>query len=65
MLGLTAADVYAFDTEKLQPLADRIGPTPEDLGQNKDVDLSKWDAIEAAGRHWLTGADVVPVAVSD
>jgi predicted TIM-barrel fold metal-dependent hydrolase len=65
MLGLNAADVYGFDVGKLQPLADRIGPTPEDLGQTKDVDLSKWEAIEAAGRHWLTGADVVPVAVGD
>lgn len=65
ILGLNAAAVYAFDMEKLEPLVERIGPTPEELGQTKGVDLSKWEAIEAAGRHWLTGADVVPVTVSN
>jgi predicted TIM-barrel fold metal-dependent hydrolase len=65
MLGLNAAAVYNFDVAKLLPLAGRVGPTPADLGQTADVDLSKWDEIEAAGRHWLTDADIVPVSVTD
>ncbi len=64
ILGLNAAEAYGFDVGALAPLAARIGPTPEDLGQTADVDLSKWEAIESAGRHWLTGADAVPVTVS-
>lgn len=31
MLGETAAGLYGFDTEKLRPIADRIGPTMEAL----------------------------------
>jgi len=34
MLGLTAARAYGFDLEALAPIADRIGPTPDDLGQD-------------------------------
>jgi predicted TIM-barrel fold metal-dependent hydrolase len=34
LLGETAASVYGFDTATLRPIADRIGPTPEDLGQD-------------------------------
>jgi hypothetical protein len=63
ILGLTAADVYNFDVAKLQSLADRVGPTPEDLGQTAAVDLQKWDAVEAAGRPWLSGEEVLPVTV--
>ena len=63
ILGLNVAQAYGFDVDALAPLAASVGPTPDDLGQTPDVDLSKWDAIEAAGRHWLTGADVVPVTV--
>ena len=54
MLGLTAAEVYGFDVEKLQPLVDEFGPTREALGQTDDRDLSKWDALKASGRPWLT-----------
>jgi predicted TIM-barrel fold metal-dependent hydrolase len=61
ILGLNAAAVYGFDTETLAPLVERIGPTPADLGQTPDVDLSKWDALEAAGRPWLTGREALPV----
>jgi predicted TIM-barrel fold metal-dependent hydrolase len=31
MLGQTAADVYGVDTESLQPLVDKIGPTPDEV----------------------------------
>jgi predicted TIM-barrel fold metal-dependent hydrolase len=65
MLGLNAAAVYNFDVGKLQSLADRVGPTPEDLGQTDGVDLQKWDDVEAAGRPWLSGVEVVPMTVSD
>jgi hypothetical protein len=34
MLGGTAARCYGFDTNALRPIADRIGPTPNDLGQD-------------------------------
>ena len=30
----TAARCYGFDLDALRPIADRIGPTPEDLGQD-------------------------------
>src|SRR6202012_3804151 len=33
ILGLNQAEFYGFDLDRLQPVADRIGPTPEDLGQ--------------------------------
>ena len=57
MLGLTAARVYDFDLAALQPLADRIGPTPEDLGQDS-ADFSIWDQARETGRHWLGGPDI-------
>ncbi|MBO2447316.1 amidohydrolase [Actinomadura barringtoniae] len=60
MLGLTAAQTYGFDTRALRPLADRIGPTPQNLGQDK-ADTSVWDAARETGRHWLTGPDVPAV----
>ena len=37
ILGLNAAEFYNFDLDKLAPIADRIGPTPEELGQTDDV----------------------------
>ena len=36
ILGLNQAEFYGFDLDKLQPIADRIGPTPEDLGQTDE-----------------------------
>ena len=33
ILGLNAAEFYGFDVDALQPIADEIGPTAEDLGQ--------------------------------
>ena len=49
-----AAGVYNFDVDALAPLADRIGPTPADLGQTGD-NLEKWADLAAAGRPWITG----------
>jgi predicted TIM-barrel fold metal-dependent hydrolase len=62
MLGLSAAEVFGFDLEKLQPLADKIGHTPTDLGQLGEAktaaDLeARWTQVKAAGRHWLTDHD--------
>ena len=62
MLGLNAAEIFGFDLEALRPLSEKIGPTPEDLGQIGDgrtaADLTaKWAGVKAVGRHWLTGHD--------
>jgi predicted TIM-barrel fold metal-dependent hydrolase len=64
MLGTGAAEMYGFDTEALAPLAARIGPTPEELGQSGQ-DPARWTDLAAAGRPWLTGADAVPAVASD
>ena len=37
MLGLTAARCYGFDLDALAPIARRIGPTPEDFGQDPTI----------------------------
>jgi len=34
MLGETAARCYGFDLPSLAPIAEKIGPTPADLGQD-------------------------------
>ncbi len=57
MLGTNAAAVYNFDPAQLAGLADRIGPTPDELGQDGH-DLAKWEPLAKAGRPWLTGVDV-------
>jgi predicted TIM-barrel fold metal-dependent hydrolase len=62
MLGGNAAACYHFDTAALVPLADRFGPTPEDLGQSGD-DLEKWSSLAAAGRPWLTGSEALEIPV--
>ena len=49
LLGLTAADVYGFDLEALRPVAERIGPTPEDLGQDPS---RRTDPEEVARARW-------------
>jgi hypothetical protein len=64
MLGGNAAACYHFDTAALQLLADRFGPTPEDLGQSGD-DLEKWSSLAAAGRPWLTGSEALEVPVGN
>jgi predicted TIM-barrel fold metal-dependent hydrolase len=58
MLGLNQAEFYGFDLDRLQALADRVGPTPEDLGQTDASVLAKWDRYKAAGRPWLTDVEV-------
>ena len=62
MIGLAAAEVYNFDVDALKPLADKIGVTPESLGQTANdpegADLvAKWAEQREVGRHWLTGHD--------
>jgi len=61
ILGGNAARVYGFDPDALAGLVARIGPTPEELGQTPEVDLSKWREVEAAGRHWLSECEALPV----
>ncbi|MDA8048018.1 MAG: amidohydrolase family protein [Actinomycetota bacterium] len=54
MLGLNAARVYGFDLDQLSGLADRIGPTPADLGQADDTaNQAKWKEARDSGRFWL------------
>ena len=62
ILGLNAAEFYGFDVDALRPIAEEIGPTPDELGQTDPAVLAKWDDLRAAGRHWLTGREAVPVA---
>ncbi len=57
ILGTNAATVYNFEPAKLAALVDRIGPTPEELGQDGH-DLAKWEPLAKAGRPWLTGVEV-------
>jgi len=64
MLGLAAADFYGFDVAALTPLADRIGPSPADLGQESpeaDAARAKWDDLRDAGRPWVTRVEAIPV----
>jgi len=62
ILGTNAASVYRFDADTLAPLAERIGPTPDDLGQTGDG-LDKWEDVKAAGRPWITGVEAVEVPI--
>ena len=57
ILGLNQAEFYRFDLDKLQPIADRIGPTPEDLGQTDESVFAKWEPYKKVGRPWLTGEE--------
>jgi len=49
LLGLTAAKVYGFDLKALKPIADAIGPTPADLGQDASL---RSDPTERAEARW-------------
>ena len=62
ILGGNAADCYHFDVDALRPLADRFGPTPDDLGQT-DQDPAKWADLAAAGRPWLTGKEALDLPI--
>jgi hypothetical protein len=58
LLGLTAARVYGFDLEALSPIASRIGPRPEDLGQ--DPARRSDPAARAEARWWKAEYGVSP-----
>jgi hypothetical protein len=45
ILGLNAAEFYGFDVDALQPIADEIGPTTDDLGQTDPAAFAKWDDL--------------------
>jgi hypothetical protein len=57
ILGLNQVDFYGFDVERLRPIAERIGPTTDDLGQTDEAAFAKWDPYKKAGRPWLTGEE--------
>jgi predicted TIM-barrel fold metal-dependent hydrolase len=57
ILGLNQVDFYGFDLDRLQVVADRIGPTPEDLGQTDESVFAKWEPYKKVGRPWLTGEE--------
>jgi predicted TIM-barrel fold metal-dependent hydrolase len=57
ILGLNQAEFYGFDLDALAPVAERVGPTPDDLGQTDASVLAKWDRYRAAGRPWLTDVE--------
>jgi predicted TIM-barrel fold metal-dependent hydrolase len=66
MLGGNAAEFYGFDAAALAPVVERIGPTPDELGQTDDPrHFEKWTELEAAGRPWLTGKEAVPAPIAD
>jgi hypothetical protein len=49
MLGGTAANVYGFDLEALLPIAAKIGPSPDLLGQDP---LLMSDPVERRNARW-------------
>lgn len=49
LLGLTAARCYGFDLDALKPIAERIGPTPADLGQDPGL---RTDLEEVRAARW-------------
>jgi predicted TIM-barrel fold metal-dependent hydrolase len=57
ILGGNQAEFYRFDLDKLQPIADRVGPTPEEFGQDDPAAVDKWEPYRRAGRPWLTGTE--------
>jgi len=57
IFGLNAAEFYGFDVDALRPIADEIGPTPEDLGQTDESAAARWEPYKLAGRPWLTGEE--------
>ena len=57
LLGETAANVYGFDTSALRKIADRIGPTPQDLWQ--DTTLRTDPATVKKARWWKDEYQVV------
>ncbi len=64
MLGGNAAEMYGFDVDALAPLADRVGPTPAELGQTGDG-LAKWDALAARGPPVAHRLEALPAVVAE
>jgi hypothetical protein len=64
MLGLNHAEFYEFDLEPLRAIAQRVGPTPEDLGQTDPAAFAKWDDLREVGRSWLTGKEMAGGSMS-
>lgn len=58
LLGETAARVYGFDLGALHVVADRVGPTPQDLGQDPSI-VADPDAA-ASARWWLPEYGITP-----
>jgi len=58
LLGETAAGVYGFDLDELAPVAERVGPTPHDLGQ--DPNLPADPDAPAAAKWWLAQYGIEP-----
>ncbi len=58
LLGETAARVYGFDLDQLGPVADRVGPSPHDLGQ--DPQLPADPTAPAAAKWWLAEYGIEP-----
>ncbi len=56
MLGETAARCYGFDLDVLRPIAEKIGPTPSDLGQDPDRHATAEEL--ARGDWWKTEYDL-------
>ena len=57
LIGGTAAQVYGLDTQALRKVADRVGPTPEDLGQDRHLRTDP--AAVAKARWWKDEYQVV------
>ena len=51
LLGLNAIDCYGLDEAGLRQVADRVGPTPEQLGQ--DPGLRTAEGATRTARWWL------------
>ncbi len=58
LLGETAARCYGFDLEALRPIAEKIGPTPADLGQDASLRTDP-EAVRTA-RWWKDEYQVQP-----
>ncbi len=52
MLGETAARCYGMDMEALGTIAAKVGPSPEDLGQDP-TNLTSPPELVSAGRWWI------------
>jgi hypothetical protein len=59
MVETNAATLYGFDLDALRPLADRIGPTVEDVGRPispdefpPDTGCAAFDKVAVPQRSW-------------